>query len=135
MGDGLMAMLNAPLACNEPAQRAVEMALAMQQRVQALVVQWRAKGHEIGFGVGVATGEAVVGCIGYEGRVDYTAIGNVVNLAARICAEARDGQVLTDHNTSIAVDTSIGFDDIGERTMKGFTKPVLLFSAKPLNRQ
>ena len=88
MGDGLMLLLNAPVPCPEPALRGLRMALEMQAAVQALIGGWRARGHAIGFGVGLAKGAATVGRIGYEGRQEYTAIGNVVNLASRICAAA-----------------------------------------------
>ena len=80
----------------DPAMRAARMAIEMQAAVQALIVRWRARGYGLGFGVGIATGEAIVGRIGYEGRIDYTAIGRVVNLASRICSTAGDGQVIVD---------------------------------------
>jgi class 3 adenylate cyclase len=126
MGDGLMLLLNAPLPTPDPAMRAVGMALEMQAAVQALIVQWRARGHTIGFGIGVATGEAIVGRIGYEGRIDYTAIGSVVNLASRICASARDGQVLIDRCTAsaVAADQTINLEDAGAWPLKGFSDPV-----------
>jgi class 3 adenylate cyclase len=126
-----MLLLNAPLPSPDPATRAVSMALEMQAAVQALIVQWRARGHTIGFGLGVATGEAIVGRIGYEGRIDYTAIGSVVNLASRICSAARDGQVLIDRQTAAAAaaDPTICLEDAGAWPMKGFTGPVPVFAA------
>ena len=103
--------------------------------MQALVLPWRVRGHAIGFGVGVVTGEAIVGRIGYEGRIDYTAIGSVVNLASRICSAARDGQVLIDRCTAglAAADP----DDptskpVGDWPMKGFAEPMPVFAAKRL---
>jgi adenylate cyclase len=121
MGDGLMLLLNAPLPCPDPAMRAVSMALEMQATVQALIVRWRTHGYAIGFGIGIATGEAIVGRIGYEGRIDYTAIGSVVNLASRICAAARDGQVLTDRQTAAAAsaDPTICIEDVGAWPIRG----------------
>jgi adenylate cyclase len=132
MGDGLMLLLNAPLPCPDPAMRAVNMALEMQDAVQALIVRWRARGHAIGFGVGVATGEAIVGRIGYEGRIDYTAIGSVVNLASRICSAAGDGQVLIDRGTAAAANANgtIDLEAVGTWPMKGFSEPVPVFAAK-----
>jgi adenylate cyclase len=132
MGDGLMLLLNAPLPCPDPAMRAVNMALEMQDAVQALIVRWRARGHAIGFGVGVATGEAIVGRIGYEGRIDYTAIGSVVNLASRICSAAGDGQVLIDRGTAAAANANgtIDLEAVGTWPMKGFSEPVPVFVAK-----
>jgi class 3 adenylate cyclase len=83
-GDGLMVLVNAPIECDEPALRGVRLAVDMQAAVQALIIGWRIAGHKIGFGVGVAMGPATVGTVGYEGRIDYTAIGSVINLASRL---------------------------------------------------
>jgi adenylate cyclase len=132
MGDGLMLLLNAPLPCPDPAMRAVSMALEMQATVQALIMRWRTRGYAIGFGIGIATGEAIVGRIGYEGRIDYTAIGSVVNLASRICSAARDGQVLIDRQTAAvtAADPTICLEDMGAWPMKGFSEPLPVFAAK-----
>jgi class 3 adenylate cyclase len=134
MGDGLMLLLNAPLPCPEPATRAVRMALDMQSAVQALILRWRERGYLIGFGVGIATGTATVGRIGYEGRIDYTAIGSVVNLASRICSGASDSQVLIDRCTAAvaAADPTIDLEDVGAWPMKGFSEPAPVFAAKRL---
>ena len=133
MGDGLMLLLNAPLPCPDPAMRAVSMALEMQAAVHALIMRWRTRRYAIGFGIGIATGEAIVGRIGYEGRIDYTAIGSVVNLASRICSAARDGQVLVDRCTAAAAaaDPTIDLEDMGAWPMKGFSEPVPVFAANP----
>jgi adenylate cyclase len=130
MGDGLMLLLNAPLPCPEPATRAVRMALDMQSAVQALLLRWRERGSVIGFGVGIATGTATVGRIGYEGRIDYTAIGSVVNLASRICSAASDGQVLIDPETAAAATATIGVEGLGTQQMKGFAQSVPIFAVK-----
>ena len=130
MGDGLMLLLNAPLPCPEPATRAVRMALDMQSAVQALILRWRERGYVIGFGVGIATGTATVGRIGYEGRIDYTAIGSVVNLASRICSVASDGQVLIDPETAAAATATIGVEGLGTQSIKGFAQSVPIFAVK-----
>ena len=136
MGDGLMLLLNAPLPCPDPAMRAVSMALEMQAAVQALIVRWRTRGYAIGFGIGIATGEATVGRIGYEGRIDYTAIGSVVNLASRICSAARDGQVLVDRRLGRGRGPAIDLEDVGAWPMKGFSEPVPVFAVKrPAGRE
>jgi adenylate cyclase len=132
MGDGLMLLLNAPLPCVDPAMRALSMALDMQSAVQALIVRWRLLGYSIGFGVGVATGAATVGRIGYEGRIEYTAIGSVVNLASRICSSAEDGQVIVDSGTAAVADAKIDLEPLGARPMKGFAQPVPVFLVKPM---
>jgi class 3 adenylate cyclase len=129
-GDGLMALLNAPVPCADPAQRAVEMAIEMQGSVQRLIASWRSRGQQIGFGVGIAMGWATVGRIGYESRLEYTAIGNVVNLAARLCASAEDGQILVD---PVAAEAIRGgktlLAPLGARDIKGYDRPVLVHDA------
>jgi len=130
MGDGLMLLLNAPLPCVASAMKATRMAVEMQATVQTLILNWRAEGHTIGFGVGVATGEATVGRIGYEGRIDYTAIGRVVNLASRLCSSASDGQVIIDSATADALTEELVIEPLGAKSMKGFPEPVLVYSVK-----
>ena len=93
-GDGLMVFFNDPLPCDDPAQRAVRMADAMRSRVRELAGQWIGQGHDLAFAVGVAQGFATLGRIGFEGRFDYAAIGNVTNLAARSVPEADAWQIL-----------------------------------------
>ena len=108
-GDGLMVFFNDPIPLDEPARRAVEMALAMRDRVRTLAEGWSRLGHDLGFGVGIAQGFATLGRIGYEGRFDYAAIGSVTNLAARLCAEADAGQVLVSQRVFSAVeDVAVG---------------------------
>ena len=92
-GDGVMIVFNAPLPCPDPSPRAVRMAIEMREGVAELGVKWRKYGHELGFGVGIAQGYATLGPIGFEGRVDYTAIGTVVNLAGVCCNRDRVGGV------------------------------------------
>jgi len=128
MGDGLMLLINAPLPCADPAAHAARMAIDMQGAVQGLIARWRAQGHRLGFGVGIATGEATVGRIGYEGRIDYTAIGRVVNLASRLCSTAADGQVIVDPATAAALDDALAIEPLGEKVMKGITQPVPVFA-------
>src|SRR5438045_664493 len=91
-GDGIMVFFNDPLPTPEPAKRAIEMAVAMRETAQEVLRIWRRHGHDIGFGVGISQGYATLGQIGFAERMDYTAIGTVPNLAARLCAEAKDGQ-------------------------------------------
>jgi adenylate cyclase len=95
-GDGLNVLFNDPLPCPDPSVRAVRMAVEMRDAVANLAIKWRKLGHELGFGMGIAHGYATLGRIGFEGRYDYSAIGTVVNLAARLCTEARGGQILVD---------------------------------------
>ena len=99
-GDGFMLLLNAPVPCDDPVGRAARMSVDMQEAVQGLVLHWSTLGYSIGFGMGMAAGAATVGRIGYEGRLEYTAIGPVVNLASRLCSAAQDGQILIDAATA-----------------------------------
>ncbi|MBR0696129.1 adenylate/guanylate cyclase domain-containing protein [Bradyrhizobium lablabi] len=127
-GDGVMVLVNAPVACENPAHRAVRLAIDMQAAVQSLVTSWRARGYAIGFGMGLAMGPATVGAVGYEGRVDYTAIGNVVNLASRLCDTANDGQILLDPVAAGKVKDSFALVSLGKRLMKGYDDAVQIFA-------
>ena len=93
-GDGLLVFFNDPIPCPDAPERAVRMAVAMRSRVAELAEGWRRRGHDLGFGVGIAQGYATLGRIGFEGRYDYAAIGTVTNLRARLCAHAEPGQIL-----------------------------------------
>ncbi len=86
------------------------------------------RGYAIGFGIGIATGEATVGRIGYEGRIDYTAIGPVVNLASRLCSSAVDGQVIIDDVTAAALGEMLPVEPLGDRPIRGFAKPTAIFA-------
>jgi adenylate cyclase len=126
-GDGLMILLNAPVSCADPLLSAIRMATDMQEEVQALIVGWRRRGHSIGFGIGLAKGSATVGQIGYEGRLDYTAIGSVVNLASRLCSAATDKQILIDPiAASEARDTTM-LTPLGLQTYKGFAEGIEVY--------
>jgi adenylate cyclase len=127
-GDGFMVIFNDPLPCEDPAGRAAEMALAMRDAMKHLAVNWAKRGHEIGFGVGITFGYATLGKIGFEGRFDYTAIGTVVTLAARLCAEARAGQILVSQRVHAAIEAYIEATPIGDLSLKGFSRPVAAFN-------
>jgi adenylate cyclase len=126
-GDGLMVFFNDPFPLDRPAQRAVEMALAMRDRVRTLAEGWSRVGHDLGFGVGIAQGFATLGRIGYEGRFDYAAIGSVTNLAARLCAEAGAGQVLVSQRVFSAVDDVAVGESVGALELRGFSRSIRAF--------
>jgi len=126
-GDGLMVLVNAPVPVAEPALRAVDLAAEMQRSVQDLIVGWRARGHRVGFGVGLAMGPATVGRIGYESRLDYTAIGSVVNLASRLCASAADREILADTKVAEAVRGRRALIPLGTRPLKGYDGELPVF--------
>ncbi|WP_076867179.1 adenylate/guanylate cyclase domain-containing protein [Bradyrhizobium mercantei] len=126
-GDGLMVLVNAPVPVEEPALRAVDLAVEMQKRVQGLITNWRSQGYQVGFGIGLASGPATVGRIGYDDRLDYTAIGSVVNLAARLCASAADREILIDTDTATSVRGKRLIEDLGSRQIKGFDEAIPVF--------
>jgi adenylate cyclase len=126
-GDGLMVFFNDPIPLEDPTQRAVEMALAMRDRVAGLVEGWSRLGHDLGFGVGIAQGFATLGRIGYEGRFDYAAIGTVTNLAARLCGEADAGQVLVSQRVFSALEAVAAGEAVGALELKGFSRPIRAF--------
>ena len=127
-GDGLNVLFNDPLPCPDPSVRAVRMAVEMRAAVANLALKWRKLGHELGFGMGIAHGYATLGRIGFEGRYDYSAIGTVVNLAARLCNEARSGQILVDGKVHMAVEALTNSEPLGELALKGMQRPVSVFN-------
>jgi adenylate cyclase len=127
-GDGMMIFFNDPVLVPNPAERAIRMALVMRERVQELTVKWRKLGYELDFGVGIAQGYATIGAIGFEGRWDYGAIGTVTNLAARLCGEAKPGQILIAQRLLGAVEDIVEAEVVGELTLKGFHRPVSAFN-------
>ena len=133
-GDGVMVWFNDPLPCADPCERAVNMAVEMRTRVAELAGQWRRYGYELGFGVGVAHGYATLGRIGFEGRFDYAAVGTVVNLAARLCSQARDGQILIDPKVQVAVESLATTEAAGELALKGLHRPIAAFNVSGLRQ-
>jgi adenylate cyclase len=126
-GDGLMVLVNAPVPVEEPALRAVDLAVEMQKSVQGLISGWRSRGYQVGFGIGLASGAATVGRIGYADRFDYTAIGSVVNLAARLCASAADREILIDAEVAERVGGKRPLERLGDRQIKGFDEAIPVF--------
>jgi class 3 adenylate cyclase/CheY-like chemotaxis protein len=127
-GDGMMIFFNDPLPVPNPAERAIRMALAMRQRVAELTVKWRKLGYDLDFGVGIAQGYATIGAIGFEGRLDYGAIGTVTNLASRLCGEAKPGQILTSKRLLATMEDLAEAELVGELALKGFHRPVTAYN-------
>jgi class 3 adenylate cyclase len=123
-GDGMMVFFNDPVPVENPAERAVRMAVAMRDRVGELSAAWKKRGFDLALGIGIAQGYATIGAIGFEGRWDYGAIGTVTNLAARLCAEAKGGQILAAQRVVVAVEDMIESEDIGGLALKGLQRPV-----------
>jgi class 3 adenylate cyclase/CheY-like chemotaxis protein len=127
-GDGLMVFFNDPLPCPDPDDRAVRLAVAMRERMATVSSTWRTRGYALGFGVGVASGYATLGCIGFVGRFHYGAIGSTVNLASRLCDEARDGQVLVNARVMATLADHVEATSVGDLILKGFSRPIRAFA-------
>jgi adenylate cyclase len=132
-GDGLLVVFNDPVPCPDPALRAARLAVEMREAVAALARSWAVRGYEIGFGIGIAQGYATLGQIGFEGRFDYTAIGTVTNVAARLCAEAKDGQILVTQRVAAAIDSLADLEPLGSVVLKGLSRPVSVLNVNKLS--
>lgn len=122
-GDGVMVFFNDPIPVEGHVLRAVRMVSAMRDRMTELCARWRKRGYELGFGAGIAVGYATLGRIGFEGRYDYGAIGQVTNLAARLCSEAKAGQILISQRAFAAVEDLVEVEPVGDLGVKGFARP------------
>jgi len=131
-GDGVMVLFNDPLPCPAPSARAVKMALEMRDGVAKIAAKWEAYGHDLGFGIGVAHGYATLGCIGYEGRFQYSVTGTVANLASRLCDQALNGQILVDAKVHAEVEALAELEAVGELVLKGFRRSVKAFNVRKL---
>ena len=127
-GDGMMVFFNDPVPIPDPGERALQMALAMRDRVQELSLGWRKRGYELDIGVGIALGYATIGAIGFEGRWDYGAIGSVTNLAARLCGEAKPGQILVPQRVLATVEGLVEVEPVGELSLKGFHRSITAYN-------
>ena len=134
-GDGLMVLFNAPMPVENHELRAVHMALVMREALTVLSAGWRKRGHALGFGVGIAGGYATIGTIGFEQRLDYGAIGPATNLAARLCGEAKDKQILIAARILAKIEGHIEVEALGEFTLKGFHRPVPAYNVLALRQE
>jgi len=133
-GDGIMVFFNDPIPCADHTVKAVRMAVKMCASVKDLRVGWLKKGYDLDLGVGLVAGYATLGTIGFEGRIDYGAVGNVTNLAARLCAEANGGQILTNQRTLSKIEDSVKAEPLEELQLKGFARPVAAFNIVELKQ-
>jgi class 3 adenylate cyclase/CheY-like chemotaxis protein len=127
VGDGVLVLFNDPLPQQDHAERAVKMSLRMRECIHGLVEGWRKRGHDLGFGVGVARGYATLGSVGFEHRQEYSVIGTVPNLACRLCGAAKWGQILLSQKVFASVHGKIEATPVGDLTLKGFHRPVPVF--------
>jgi adenylate cyclase len=133
-GDGMMIFFNDPVLILNPGERAVRMALAMRDRVEELIGRWRKLGYDLACGIGIAQGYATIGAIGFEGRWDYGAIGTVTNLAARLCGEAKPGQILVPRRFLGTVEELVEAEPVGDLSLKGFHRPIPAYNILRLKR-
>jgi adenylate cyclase len=127
-GDSVMILFNDPVQNVDHELAAVRMALALRDAAGTLAIEWKRHGHELGLGIGVANGYATMGTIGFEGRREYGAIGSVCNLAARLCAEAKGGQVLVSQRVFGKIEQNVRTESVGELSLKGFHRPVQTYN-------
>jgi class 3 adenylate cyclase len=108
------------------------MALDMHAEFAELARKWSKRGYGLDMGIGVAQGYATLGAIGFEGRLDYGAIGGVCSLAARLCAHAKGGQTLVSQRIMSAVEHLVTAEPVGELTLKGFHRALPAFDVRGL---
>ena len=126
-GDGVMIFFNDPIPVEQPAHKAVRMAIDLLHAFDPIARTWKSRGHEVALGVGIAQGEATLGVIGFEQRWEYAAIGAVPNLAARLCGQAKGGEILVDSATCSAVGNAVDLEPVGPMSLRGFTQPIKAF--------
>ena len=127
-GDGILVFFNDPLPIPEPAKRAARMALAMRAAFGGLRERWLESGYDLDLGIGIARGYATLGAFGFEERFDYSAIGGVVNLAARLCGEAKAGEILIDQRTRAALGDAFVVEPVRKMILKGYVQPVAAYA-------
>jgi class 3 adenylate cyclase len=131
-GDGMMVVVGDPLAVEQPALDAVRLAIAIRDAAKELAGAWSAREIDLGLSVGVALGYATVGAIGFEGRIDYGAIGTVTNQASRLCQEAQAGEILISQRVRTEMDGLIDADDLGDMMFHGFSRPMRVYRCNGL---
>jgi adenylate cyclase len=131
-GDGIMVFFNDPIQCDDPAERAVRMALEIRDAVRSLADGWRRRGYDLPVGIGIAQNHATLGRIGFEGRFDYAAIGSVTNLAARLCSDAGPWQVLVTDRVLAGTEHVAVAEMVGDVQPKGFSRSVRVHNISAL---
>ncbi|MGI9350052.1 MAG: adenylate/guanylate cyclase domain-containing protein [Rhizobiaceae bacterium] len=121
--DGIMVIFNDPLPCDDPPARALRLSITMRDRMAEIEQHWRKRGYHLGFGVGLANGYATLGLVGHKDSYDYTAIGRIVNLASRLCDEAKTGQILITEQLYADVEHLVHTEPVGSVSLRGFNQP------------
>jgi class 3 adenylate cyclase len=128
-GDGILVFFNDPVPCDDPAFRAVRLALAVRDRIANLIEDWNARGHNLGIGIGVTFGFATMGEVGFEFRREYAGTGTPVNLASRLSDLASDGQILVADTVVAEVEGRVSLQSLPDLVIKGFPEPVPVHNA------
>jgi class 3 adenylate cyclase len=126
-GDGLMVVFNDPLPVDRPVEKAVALGREIRAAFAGVREKWRDLGHELGIGIGLAYGYATLGVIGSENRLDYTAIGNVVNIAARLCDIAEDGDILLERRAQVELGERVATEPVSSVQLKGLRRETEVF--------
>jgi len=127
-GDGIMAYFGDPVPRDDSAEAAVAMAGELAAVMANVVAEWKRRGYDLDYGVGIAHGYATLGVIGFDARHDYKPVGGVVNLAARLCARAAPGQVLLDHATYADTADRFATHPVDDLDLKGYGGPVRAYA-------
>lgn len=127
-GDGLMVFFNDPAPLPDHQLAAVRTACEMRDRFGTLSADWRKRGYDLGLGIGIATGYATIGRIGFEGRYDYGAVGNSVILASRLSSAAKAGEILISQRVMAAVEDVAEVESVDDLSLKGFSTPIAAFA-------
>lgn len=131
-GDGVMAFFNDPIPCDEPVLEALRLALDIRNAFDELRASSPPLGQTIGLGIGIASGYASLGFIGFKGRGDYTAVGRAVNIAARLCDMADDGQILISQRALLETGSKVEAEPFGAFELKGVGAPVETYLVRDL---
>jgi adenylate cyclase len=128
IGDAIMALWGAPIAHADDPDRALRAALAMQRAIARLNERWISQGRpEIGVGIGINHGEVFAGNIGSHRRLEYTVIGDAVNVAARLCAEAGPGEILVTESVLRMARDQVACEYLPELALKGKAQMVQVY--------
>jgi adenylate cyclase len=130
LANHIMILFNDPIPCADHTEHAVRLALEMRDTVQGLAKEWARQGHVLGFGIGIASGYATLGQVGFEHRREYTANGSVINLASRLCDEAKPGQIVISQRAFGAIERRVEASHIGQLSLKGFSRPIDAYEVK-----
>ena len=133
-GDGIMIFFNDPVPVANPGEKAIRMTLAMRDKMGDLTVRWRKRGFDLSMGIGLAQGYATIGAIGFEGRWEYGAIGTAINLASRLCGEAKSGQILLPQRLLGVIEDLVNAEYAGELLLKGFQRPIIAYNVLGLKK-